>query len=512
MFRIANIIQKDLKILLRSRASALIIILGPLLLILLVGMAFSGSTLNNIRVGVYSPSYSELTNSLITTLENNQFVVTKTESLEQCILDTKYGKFHVCAVFPPDFKVGATTDNASINNNVITFHVDYSRVNIVYTILDTISKQVSVKSSELSGELVQVLLDTLENSRITLISKKEGVTELSTLNSETKQEADAILDKVNALSIDFNISEVEDNLKELKNETNNSALINAIEDVEDELEGITSEITASVNAKNEIQEKGLKIKNTASENSKKLTALKTSLESIIGNIESIKITERETIVSPIRTQIEPLTSRKSHWNTLFPTLVMLMVSFVGLLLATTLVVREKSTKAYFRNFITPTKDIIFIIGTYLTCLIVLVSQLIIIFGQAAYILKAELLTVLATIAFFLFLISSVFIFLGMVIGYVFKSEETAVLASMSVAAFLLFFSNTILPIESIPPSLKVLASFNPFVLGEAVMKKLILFQAPLSTLTFEMFMLIGYLALFVVLTFLTRDFNKRKVQ
>ncbi|MBI2110221.1 hypothetical protein HYT51_00370, partial [Candidatus Woesearchaeota archaeon] len=90
--------------------------------------------------------------------------------------------------------------------------------------------------------------------------------------------------------------------------------------------------------------------------------------------------------------------------------------------------------------------------------------------------------------------------------------ETAILASMSVAAFLLFFSNTILPIETIPPSLKVLASFNPFVLGEAVMKKLILFQAPFSSLWFEFLMLIGYLSLFLVLTFLAKEIMKRRIQ
>ncbi len=510
MWSLWNIIQKNIKLITRSKASALIILLGPLLLILLIGMAFSGSTLYNINVGVYSPSYSELTNSIITALEDNQFFVTKLDSEEQCIQDTKYGKYHICAVFPPDMAIEKAAEGNT--TNAITFHVDYSRINLVYAILDTIAKKVAVKSSELSGELVQVLLDTLENSRINLIDKKGSITELSASNKETKSGADAILDELNSLSIDFNVTDIQDRLTELENRTNDSAVLNVISDLEEEIEAIDDEISASVNAKNTISEKGIAIKDAMTNDARKLTALKAALEDNIKQIEAIKITEKETILSPIRTQIQPLTERKSHWNNLFPTLVILMVSFVSLLLSTTLVVREKSAKAYFRNFITPTPEFIFLLGTYITCLIILIAQLFIIFGQAFFFLKGELLAVLANTTLFLFIISSVFILIGMFIGYIFKSEETAILASMSVAAFLLFFSNTILPIETIPPSLKVLASFNPFVLGEAVMKKLILFQAPFSSLWFEFLMLIGYLSLFLVLTFLAKEIMKRRIQ
>ncbi|MBI2110749.1 ABC transporter permease, partial [Candidatus Woesearchaeota archaeon] len=345
MWSLWNIIQKNIKLITRSKASALIILLGPLLLILLIGMAFSGSTLYNINVGVYSPSYSELTNSIITALEDNQFFVTKLDSEEQCIQDTKYGKYHICAVFPPDMAIEKAAEGNT--TNAITFHVDYSRINLVYAILDTIAKKVAVKSSELSGELVQVLLDTLENSRINLIDKKGSITELSASNKETKSGADAILDELNSLSIDFNVTDIQDRLTELENRTNDSAVLNVISDLEEEIEAIDDEISASVNAKNTISEKGIAIKDAMTNDARKLTALKAALEDNIKQIEAIKITEKETILSPIRTQIQPLTERKSHWNNLFPTLVILMVSFVSLLLSTTLVVREKSAKAYF---------------------------------------------------------------------------------------------------------------------------------------------------------------------
>src|SRR3989344_7723656 len=496
MLRIFNIIQKNLKLLIRSKASASIIILGPLLLVLLVGLAFSGSSLNNINVGVYSSSYSELTNILVTTMQDNQFVVTKTTSELECIQGVKYGKFHVCAVFPPDLSVGT----ANITSTIV-FHVDYSRVNLVYSILDTISKKVSVKASELSGELVQVLLDTLENSRISLIEKKDSITELSTSASQTKRDADNIVSEANALSLTFNINQTEEDLNTLENLTNSTSALNIIDDIREDFDAFNTGLAASLEAKQKIKEQGTAISDASTASTQKLTQLKSSTETIIGNIESIKIRERETILNPIKTQITPISEKKSHWNYLFPTLLIIMVAFVSLLLATSLVTKEKATKAYFRNFITPTSDIIFLLGTYLSCLFILVVQLIIIFGQAWYFLRAELLSVLGVVSIFIILIASIFILIGMVIGYLFKSQETAVLASMSLAGFMLFFSNTILPIESIPPSLKVLASFNPFVLGEAVLKKLILFQAPLSTLTFEMFMLIGYLALFVVLTF-----------
>ena len=58
-----KIIQKNLKLLIRSKSSALIIILGPLLVIFLVGIAFGNISKYSLNIGTYTESYTDITNS-----------------------------------------------------------------------------------------------------------------------------------------------------------------------------------------------------------------------------------------------------------------------------------------------------------------------------------------------------------------------------------------------------------------------------------------------------------------
>ena len=80
IFAILAIIKKNFKLLIRSRSSALVVILGPLLIVLLMGVAFNSSGLYNINVGVYSKAYSALSDDLITKLKDDRFSVFKYES------------------------------------------------------------------------------------------------------------------------------------------------------------------------------------------------------------------------------------------------------------------------------------------------------------------------------------------------------------------------------------------------------------------------------------------------
>ena len=72
MFKLIEIIKKNFRLLIRSKSSALIVLLGPLLLILLISMAFNTSSLYDIKIGTYSGEYSELSNSIIEKLNQDE--------------------------------------------------------------------------------------------------------------------------------------------------------------------------------------------------------------------------------------------------------------------------------------------------------------------------------------------------------------------------------------------------------------------------------------------------------
>ncbi len=505
--KIWSMILKNFKLLIRSKFSASVVILGPLIIVLLVGAAFNTSSVNNIRVGVYAPAYTELTTSVVNAIEKNpQFKVLKLKTEQDCLNDIVSGAIHVCLQFPENFK------EAVEGANIITFNVDNSRINIVYLLIDSISSEISVKTTELSQGLTQVLIDSLDASKSAAAKNKESLTVMSSDNEGIKTKSSNIQSSLD--SITFNINKDDYNLTDIieniESQCSNCS-IEELNDIQTSLTSLTNQILELNNKTALIKADVQIIKTTAESNTQKITDLQTSFESTISSIDSIQVKEAGSIATPIKTKINPISQDKKNWNFLFPTLVALIIMFVSILLATTLVMREKNTAAYFRNFITPTGEFTFIIGTFLTCLIILVFQLAIIFGQAAFFLKNELILVILMVIVSLLIIASTFILLGMMLGYAFKSEETSILAAMSVSAFLLFFSNTILPIETIPPSMSWIASFNPFVVADSVLKKLLLFKGSFSSIATELYVLLSYFTVFLILTFLTRQITKRRL-
>ena len=57
--KLPTIIQKNIKLVFRSYSSLLLLVLGPLLLILLVGFAFGGSALHDINIGIIKYEYTD---------------------------------------------------------------------------------------------------------------------------------------------------------------------------------------------------------------------------------------------------------------------------------------------------------------------------------------------------------------------------------------------------------------------------------------------------------------------
>jgi ABC-type polysaccharide/polyol phosphate export permease len=97
----------------------------------------------------------------------------------------------------------------------------------------------------------------------------------------------------------------------------------------------------------------------------------------------------------------------------------------------------------------------------------------------------------------------------MFIGYIFKSEETTILASISIASLLIFFSNAILPVETISGKLRLIANYNPLYVTDSLLKKTILFNSPLYNLINEFIILGVVLFIFLTLAFIARKMTKR---
>tara|TARA_Y100000310_G_C20655296_1_gene801671 strand:- start:903 stop:2270 length:1368 start_codon:yes stop_codon:yes gene_type:complete len=242
-----------------------------------------------------------------------------------------------------------------------------------------------------------------------------------------------------------------------------------------------------------------------------LNQIQTALGEVKANLDAQDTTEAGVISNPFITHIETVAPESTHLNYLFSGLIVLVVMFSSLLLGTTLVMMEKHSPAFIRNYFLPVKKITFILSIYLTNLILSLVQVVIILGISLAFLP-EFYSSIPLITLILFLAASVFTFIGMAIGYIFNSEDTAVLGSISLGSLLLFFSGMILPLESVSPTLREITYYNPFVIAEKLIREIFIFKTAIVNVWIDLVFLLAYVvALFLIIMILQSVLHKHLI-
>ncbi|MEK6940365.1 MAG: ABC transporter permease [Nanoarchaeota archaeon] len=509
--KLRTMIKKDFKVLLRSRTSALIVFFGPLLIILLVGLAFNSSNLYNLKVASYSASYSDLTNSVLDGLRNELYTIVKMDSVEECQQRVRFNEFQICTAFPPDLNVGSA-------DNTVIFYVDESRLNLAHLISSSINNIINKKKNELSIDLTKDLLSVLSDAKALIEANIKRIDSLIDSQKSSLIQVDKTVSEFSGLDLEYNstllnISVLEDVIrkKEAKQNESFTGVYDALDDVKLEIEILGNKLT-NADLVREISVEELKAVREKLVNAEsELLKLETELGMLSNKIGNIKITDAGVIVNPINTNIEKLSGSDTHLSFLFPTLLVMVIMFISILLSSTVVMKEKLSPAYFRNFIDPTGELLYMIGTFLTNILLVFFQLFIILIASIFFLKSQFMLLILPLFIMLVLISMVFILIGMLIGYMFKSEETSTLGSIAVASILLLFSNTILPLESIPGILRSIFQYNPFIISEGIIKKIVLFNEPLSTLLTGVLTLAAFVVVLFILCFVARIITKNNV-
>jgi len=479
-----SLMGKNFKILARSKWSALAIIVVPLLVILVVGSAFNSSGLTGVTLGTYSSSYTPLSESLLKSFESQGFLIQKFDSNETCIDAVKMGKVQSCAIFPEDF-----SEEGSLEN--ILIYVDHSRINLAYSLINEIESKVSDKSSGIGVSMVEDLIKTLNSVKKTLNEEKTSLSNSKEYSSEITQ-----------------ISEGKSSISNLTSEINSSiSLINSLNDSETK----TSLLTSMNILKGSTTTLSKKLGDVNSKSNDLVTSLDDSLskiDKIIAEIDKSNAIDAEKIISPIKTQVVSVNSNSNNRDYILPTILTLIALFGGMLLSSSFVLKERKTKAYFRNLMTPTWNLTFVFANYLTCLSILIFQFILILAGIEWFFGKQILGLLPEISLVLFFSLSAFIFIGIFIGYLFKSEETVIFAAVFVAALMMFFSNTILPIETFLSEFKNFANFNPVVLSSLALKKIISFNYGLDSILNSLYYLGGFSIVFLILSLIGRKMSK----
>ncbi|MFW6449655.1 MAG: ABC transporter permease [Nanoarchaeota archaeon] len=568
MGKVATITKKNFKLVLRSKASAIIMMLGPVLLMFVIGLALNNTAESErINIGYISTGENNLTKEFVSVISVDQYVIERIKGVEECKEKIGAGKLHICIKFPDDFRI--TNDHV----NEIDFYVDNSQVNLFRTVVDSMENKFNQKAKQLSTgmttELITKLNQTSEeikNSSIIIEELKEENRELSSGLTQVKNDiedmdlefnsqelrledledfqiimrdyeehTDDAIDETENLIDDIDdfieegnvtssqedellelINSSQEDIEEIKDELNETNVDSSekvrglIDNLKDNVEDLDERLSDASTKKTSSAERIDELNSLAASSLSKISAVENVFNAITANIENTEITDVERIVNPIEKNIRPLVAQESQLNFYFPYLIVMVIMFVGVLLASNLVFMEKSSKAYFRNFVTPTKDFAFIASTFLTTFIMIVIQLIFVLLVFTLYFNKNILANWPVTSLVLFLASSVFTFIGILMGNLFNSNESNMLASISISSIMLFVSDLIYPLEKMPQYVAELATkYNPFYVSSDLLRRSIIHRVPFGTIADELVVLTLTLLLLVLLTWVTHKLMKQ---
>jgi len=541
MFKLCALLVKNFKLLWKSKLFFGATLVGPLIIALLFGVAFNNTDAYSITIGVYASNYNNIENDIVDKLREN-FNVLKFKDEDFCINTLKDYSIHACIVLPK---------NIALNTNEISeiiFYVDNSRINLVWLILDTLSHTLEISSSKISTDLTNELLLKLNRAGVKLlrlrnitmqaVSESNNILEqndqinleMGSLNLiETQERVEEFILKSKVLeteldsfthSINKKIDESKDILSDIDS---NSSGFDDIKEKLDEIEDLVSDsnhtlfVSELSTPLNELDRNIFKIKETFStaldkhnENTDSLNKALSRLERAQGLIQEmdkelneLSVTNASKIVNPIITVIRPIANETTYFGFVYPTLIVLMTVFISIFLSSSIIVMEHKSRAFFRNYVSSTSEVSFLVAYFLTDLIIVVGclSIFVLFAKVFFDMPLNF-------SFFLilFLIASLFILLGSFIGYVVKSEQSNILAGIIVSSLLVFFSNAIMPVESASQTLKVVMNYNPVVISEVVLRKLLIYKLNIEFLLNDLSLLLTYTLVLAVILFLFLKF------
>lgn len=529
------LVKKNITLLVRSKASALIIIFAPMLLILLIGLSYDNFAAYGLSIGFIPEAVGDDVMALQTSLEEQDFTVVTYDSLRECLFDIEKNYIHACVELPADFSIA---DNSA---KVVTFHLDQSRINVVWVIQEVLQSEFSLVTQEVSEELVSNIFEQVTTAQTELDTQREALgslQEMQSLVSSSLSSVNTTVDDGDYYSQDSliyvfenyvlgKIVEAEDELNSLETQIDNLDNVSSSErgDLEDSLDTIQSAVNqleiyiggTGDSSFGEIQEVIEELQDSLSSSSSGVSSASTSiseaedaLDSVVSSLSSLsvdlssfEVDDSSTISSPLVTNIELVSSEKSKFNYLFPSLVVLVIMFLSIMLGNTLVMMEKKSPAYVRNVLLPINKAKFVLANFLSVVVMVGFQTLILLLVSLLFVPGDIVAFLVIFLTLLF-VMSVFGLVGMVLGTMFTSEETSILASISTGSLFLFLSGVIIPIEGMSVGLRELTQLNPYVISEEIIRRVFIFGGSFDGLV-EPFMVLGLYSLILLMSILVFD-------
>jgi len=553
--KILNEVIKNIKIIVRNWTSLSLLVLGPLLLILLIGFAFSGEELHNINLGIISED-KEIEHILNFTQGNINYF----EDAESCIEKIKESNVHICLEFSKNFI--KTSEEKIIPTGTINFYYDPSDKALANLLIEGIQKSLGLKAQEISitsaktifgkiQTLVVFLVGAKEDSenliaeaysiRKDLVERRDFLTNISdnfnptyetiknlqniiNTNNDFENSVSNLDEGIDKIDLFINSSMNYEDITNLTNTTANITELNLLlQSIKQELENIRNYGYISVSYINQTRENinlliyqidqikfylDEEIKRTDDNIAKldkaiaRIKEINSNLDTNLEELGKLKPELSKDLINPITTEFNPLL-KESNIYLLFPTVLTTIIIFISMLFSNIVTLSELNSTAYLRSFIAPVKRYVFVTGIFLTNVIILLLQISILFIVAQLNFGVNILKNVKDIYFITIIVIALFSLIGMLIAYRFKSQQTSILITTFITLIIFLMSSTVVPVELMPDAVYMFASLNPYVLGQAAFNKIILFGSYSylnEVYTLLIYLLIVSLGLFIVLS------------
>lgn len=507
MPKILTVIGRNLRIYSNSKLSSLIIIMGPLILILIMGAALQDSSLRNIQAGVFSSEESEFKEDFTNRLNEESFLTIPENSLESCKENVINGINHVCIHIEkgdsPEIFPGKL-------NYDVDVYVDFSKQRIVWGIISSLQNMVDKESHSIRNSVIKdiksdvnKIYSRLINIENRLTSATSNIDSLEQKGADAKNELDDIETRV------LNIKEDLETLRDSEELDEQQILI---------ISGLINEIDL-INQKIRNVEEGIIPETEVRRVRKSVLDIQEAVRNLRGELSRIQEISVDQLIDPVILSVysasndvggEATGQRLELLDYLFPSFLIFFVLFGSLLFSTMITTKERSSNAYIRNITSKVFGATFIMGNLLTVLIITTLQISIIIFVASFFLNLSILPNILSLIYLILISILIFSLIGMSIGYIFNSHETAIIASISISLLFLIFSSIITPTETLPGILPKIVSLSPLALLETKLRISLIFDSAIGLNLIEIISLASVAIIFSLIIGIFYKKNKEK--
>ncbi len=564
LLKLIYIIQKNLRLVFRNWTTFLLLVLGPLLLILIVGYAFSGGELHNVLIGVHTPKNASV-QSVVDALASEDVAVVYFSNIGKCIVAMNHSAVNICADFSDDF--------ANEHGSII-FYYDATQYNLISYILEYLKEQIALTSEQVSLEVSEKIftdinqfisdmqagqnhVQQLQESALLLrqdlvamhadvvVAQKQFTPPYVKIKQLQQQLNTTVLDysevygsstNVTVIVANFiilsstldtvnatvaSIEEAVVNSFMLYNSVAFTSLYNSISNTQQQITTTIMILNSSANLSSLtlyqsqllLHEVDLlvdyldAINTSLAETEQKLSnhiinidlgvrnldELSASFDIYIETFSGLNQSDAERFLRPITATFQPTPTDAEENKTaiVFPIVLVFMLSFISILLSNMLVLNEIHSPAYFRNFLVPVNNFFFILGMFITNMLLIGFQVFVFFVVAYLSFHVYFFLNLLVFLFAVFLGSMLYTLLGMLFGYMIPQRQTSLLFSLFFSLIMFFFSDVILPLEIMPEPAGFVAQFNPLVVIEGIFRQTLFFGHGIGEQWFA-FSLLGF--------------------